>query len=113
MALQISTPNLSTTLAATQPQAASSNAAGVEVAVTGTPASIDQLLRQIQISGTVAAPPENETVTLATALGNFSFSLAQLPETIKQQLLQQLEILFQNQKPVTAVMQPGSPPSQA
>lgn len=111
--LQVSTPALPTTPAAAPVAAGSVAPAPIEVAVAGTPPNINQLLRQIQISGTVAAPPENGTVTLSTALGTFSFSLAQLPEAIKQQLLQQLESLFQSQKPITAVVQPGSPPSQA
>jgi hypothetical protein len=61
----------------------------------------------------VAAPADNGTVTLATALGNFSFSLSQIPEAVRQQLIQQLDVLFQSQKQITAVVQPGSPPSQA
>lgn len=112
MAIQVSTPTTATTLA-TSAQIAGANVAPVEVAVSSTPPNVEQLLRQISISGTLAAPADAGIVTLATALGNFSFSLAQIPDAVKQQLVQQLDALFQNQKPLTAVLQPGSPPTQA
>ncbi len=112
MDLQVSTPTLSTTIAATPP-VAGTTVAPVTVAVVSTPPNIDQLLRQIQINGTVTTPADSGTVTLNTALGNFSFLLAQLPDDVKQQIIKQLDTLFQNQKSITAIIQPGSPPTQA
>ena len=112
MALQIITPPPTTTIAAA-PTVAAANLSPVNVAVVSTPANIEQLLRQITISGTLTAAPDATSVTLATTLGNFTFSFAQAPEAAQQQLNQSLLSLFQNQKPVTAIIQAGSPPSQA
>lgn len=112
MAFPITTPASSATLAPST-SAAAGEVASVPVAVTSTPTNIDQLLRQITINGTLTTQPDNATVTLATALGNFSFSFAQLPDATKQQLVSQLLNLFQVQKPVTAIVQPGAPPTQA
>ena len=92
---------------------AATNVLTVDVSVSSTPANINQLLRQIQVSGTVTSPPDNGSLTLTTALGNFTLSLSQLPEAVKQQLQQQLDNLFQSQKAITVVIQPGSPPTQA
>lgn len=110
--MQVATPPATSALLPTALQGAAITTP-IEVTVTATPPNIEQLLRLITISGTVATASDKGTLTLATALGNFSLSLAALPDTVKQQLVQQLENLSQSQKPITAIVQPGSPPTQA
>lgn len=112
MDLPITTPPIIPTLASTTP-AAASPIASVDVAVVSTPPNIEQLLRQISISGTVTSKSDAALLILSTAIGDFQFSYSQSPDAAKQQLVQQLETLTQTQKAVTAVVQPGSPPSQA
>lgn len=111
MAIPI-TPTVSTTIA-TPPLTASPPITTVDVSVVSTPPNIEQLLRQISIGGTLTTTPDNATATLSTALGNFVFSFSQLPDATKQQLVQQLLSILQGQKNVTAVIQPGDPPTQA
>lgn len=113
MALQITPPTPTVPVAATPALLTATPVQTVEVSVVSTPANIEQLLRQISINGNLVTAPDNSSVTLSTTLGNFIFSFAQLPEASKQQLIQQFTTIFQNQKPITAVLQPGAPPSNA
>src|SRR6201986_2851128 len=85
----------------------------VETAVNSVPDKIAQLSRQIEVSGTLADMPANNSVTLNTVIGPLILMLPQLAQAQQDKLLQQLVSLFQNQKPLTVVMQPGNPPSQA
>ena len=84
----------------------------VEASVSSLPDKIAQLLRQIQVSGTIASPPDTGTLILATAVGEISLILPQLAQDEQQKLLQILNAMFQSQKPLTVVVQPGDPPSQ-
>jgi len=85
----------------------------VETAVNNVPDKIAQLARQIEVSGTLANLPAGGSVTLNTVIGPLVLMLPQLAQAQQDKLLQQLITLFQNQRPLTVVLQPGNPPSQA
>ena len=85
----------------------------VETAVNNVPDKIAQLSRQIEVSGTLAELPAGNSVTLNTVIGPLTLLLPQLAQAQQDKLLQQLITLFQNQRPLTVVLQPGNPPSQA
>lgn len=95
------------------PAAPAGNVTAVEASVSALPEKIQQLLRQVQVSGTIAQPPDANSITLNTMLGNITLQLPQLVNTQKQLLLQQLLNLFQSQRPITVVVTPGNPPTQA
>jgi hypothetical protein len=101
------------TPAATTATAPSTSVTPVETTVASLPDKIQQLLRQIQVSGTIAQPPDAGTITLNTAIGQLTLLLPQLAQEEKLKLLQLLLTLFQNQRPLTVVVQPGAPPAQA
>ncbi len=85
----------------------------LETTLGNTPDKILQLAHQIQVSGAIMAPTDGSTVTLGTALGNLTIVLPILANEQQQKLIEQLTALFQNQKPLTVVVQPGDPPTQA
>ncbi|MGE3622551.1 MAG: hypothetical protein AB7H77_01575 [Bdellovibrionales bacterium] len=98
--------------------AASGAAAGggnivVETTVNSAPDKIRQLARQIEVTGTLAQPPAGNTITLATLIGPLTLLLPHLAHMQQEKLVQQLIQLFETQKPITVVVQPGNPPSQA
>ncbi len=93
--------------------APSSNNIVIETAVGNAPDKIQQLTRQIEVSGTLAGPPANNAITLNTMIGPITLLLPQLAQVQQDKMLQQLIAIFQNQKALTVVMQPGNPPSQA
>ncbi|MFY9288569.1 MAG: hypothetical protein WAO98_08730 [Alphaproteobacteria bacterium] len=84
----------------------------VEGSVASLPDKIQQLLRQIQVSGTITKVDGNE-ITLNSVIGKLTILLPQLVEIKQQQLTQQLIALLDTQKPITVVVQPGNPPTQA
>jgi hypothetical protein len=96
--------------------AASASAPGqtvVQVAVTNVPAALENLARSIQTNATPVLVSNANSLTLATALGSITVSLAQqLSGAEKQNLLQQLMAFVQVQRPLTLTLQPGSPPTQ-
>src|SRR5580704_16533939 len=110
---QIQPPAPAQPHATANPAAQTAGVAPVETTVASLPDKIQQLLRQIQVSGTVAQPPEAGTFILNTAVGQLTLLLPQLAQDEKLKLLQMLNPLFQNQRPVTVVVQPGGPPTQA
>lgn len=85
----------------------------IEAGVGSAPDRIQQLTRQIQVSGLLTQPPSGDAITLNTALGTLTIVLPQLAQEQMQKLDQQLLAMFQNQKPLTVVLQPGNPPAQA
>ena len=84
----------------------------VPVAVTAVPDGIQQLTRQIDVSGTLNTGSSANTFTLTTALGTLTVALPQLADAAKTQLTQQLLSLADSGKTITLSLQPGSPPSQ-
>ena len=85
----------------------------VETTVNNVPDKIQALARQIEVTGTLAQSPAGNSVTLNTVIGPLTLLLPQMAQAQQDKLLQQLITLFQNQKPLTVVLQPGNPPSQA
>jgi hypothetical protein len=85
----------------------------VNAIVANAPSQIQQLLRQIQLTGTLSAPPSATTITLSTALGDVTLSLPQLTADMQQKIVQQLIALFQNQRSLSVILQPGNPLQQA
>jgi len=98
---------------ATPPVTPSANNIVVETTLYSVPQRIQQLSRQIEVSGTLAEPPGGPTVTLNTAIGPLIIMLPKLAALQQDKLIQQLMTLFQTQRPLTVVMQPGNPPAQA
>ncbi len=105
------TPASSST--STAPAASAGAVAPVEAAVSGAPEKLQQLTRQIQVTGTVAQAPDASTVVIDTATGKWALLLPALAAEQKQKLIQQLTALFQSQKTLTILVQPGNPPTQA
>jgi hypothetical protein len=66
----------------------------------------------LQLTGTIAEPPNGAELTLNTVVGELTVLLPQLMEEKQNQLLQQLLAMFQTQKPITITVQPGNPPTQ-
>lgn len=97
------------------PQPAQASVTPVPTTVASLPDKIESLLRQIQVTGTLAEAPDvtTGTITLMTILGKLSVVLPALTEKQQDKMLQQLAAMFQNQKPITVVVQPGTPPTQA
>lgn len=97
------------------PQPAASGVTPVPTTIGSLPEKIESLLRQIQVTGTLAEAPDagSGTITLLTILGKLSVVLPALTEKQQDKMLQQLTAMFQNQKPITVVVQPGTPPTQA
>lgn len=86
----------------------------VNVTLGNVPDKIQQLLRVLQLNATVAQLPEDgSTITLNTALGSLTLQLPQLVGLDEQKLLQSLAAYVQNQRPLTILIQPGNPPTQA
>jgi hypothetical protein len=85
----------------------------IEATIALVPDKIQQLLRQIQVNGTVSTPPNAGTITLSTVLGNLTITLPKLADAAQQAMLQQLNALFESQRPISVVVQPGDPPTQA
>src|SRR5262249_25887949 len=85
----------------------------VEAAVNNKPDKIFQLTRQIEVSGTIEQPPLGNAVTMKTGIGPLMLILPQVTLAQQEKMQQQLMALFQNQKPLTVVLQPGNPPAQA
>jgi hypothetical protein len=106
-------PPASATSASASAVAPSANNIVIETTVNSVPDKIQALARQIEVSGTLAQPPAGNTITLNTMIGPINLLLPQLAQIQQEKLLQQLNTLFQNQRPLTIVMQPGNPPSQA
>jgi len=106
-------PPASATSSSASSVAPSSNNIVVETTVNSVPDKIQQLARQIEVSGMLAGAPAGNTITLNTLIGPLVLVLPQLVQAQQEKLLQQLMGLFQNQRPLTVVMQPGNPPSQA
>lgn len=108
----IEIPSIATILSGTQlPPIA--NVAPVAVIPTAVPQQLLNLFRQMEVTGTIALPPDSQTVTLTTAQGNLTLTLPQQANAQQEKIQQQLIALFQTQRPVTVILQPGSPPTQA
>ncbi len=101
------------TAAAVAPLTAVAVAPPVEAAVVSVPDKIQQLLQQIQVNATIAQMPADNTAILNSILGPITVLLPQLATVEQQKLVQQLTTLLQNQRPLTLVVQPGNPPTQA
>jgi len=84
----------------------------VETTLYSVPQRIQQLNRQIEVSGPIAEPPGGPTITLNTMIGPLVILLPQMIAAQRDKFIQQLMTLFQNQRPLTVVMQPGNPPTQ-
>ncbi len=95
------------------PVAATNNVTPVEATVSNVPDKIQQLVRQIQVNATISQLPGDGTITLNSIIGSLTILLPQLVDAQQQKLLQQLLTFLQNQKPITLVIQPGNPPTQA
>lgn len=91
----------------------SGNVPVIEAAVNNVPANIQQLAKQLELSGTLAQQPTDSSIIINTVAGQITFVLPQLLAVQKDRLLQQLLNVFQNNKPLTIIMQPGNPPAQA
>ncbi|MDP9127701.1 MAG: hypothetical protein M3N08_05520 [Pseudomonadota bacterium] len=85
----------------------------VAVSIQAAPDKILQLAHQIQVPGLIAGTPNAATVTVSTLVGNLTLLLPALVEAEQKKLLEQLLGLFEAQKTLTVVVQPGNPPSQA
>jgi hypothetical protein len=85
----------------------------IEASIGSAPEKVQQLTRPIQVSGLLTQPPTADQITLNTALGSLTIVLPQLAQDQMQKIEQQLLALFQSQKPLTVMLQPGNPPSQA
>jgi hypothetical protein len=85
----------------------------IETVVNNTPDKLQQLSRQIQVSGLLAAPPNNGSITLNTLIGPLTIMLPQLAQTQQDKLTQQLVAMFEGQRPLTVMVEPGNPPTQA
>lgn len=92
---------------------ASAGVTPIEGSLNVVPEKIQQLTRQIQVGGTIAQTPDAGQVTINTVLGQLTVTLPALTQDQQQKLEQQLLALFQSQKPLTLVVQPGDPPTQA
>ncbi|HEU0117980.1 MAG TPA: hypothetical protein VFR09_05045, partial [Alphaproteobacteria bacterium] len=103
----------------TQPsQGQSATPTPVPATVTDLPDKIQQLLRQIQVPATVSdVSNDGSTITIESMIGDMTLNLqidtSAKMQQVTQQLTQQLMNLIDTQKPVTVVVQPGSPPTQA
>ncbi|HUY69365.1 MAG TPA: hypothetical protein VMV79_08700, partial [Alphaproteobacteria bacterium] len=95
------------------PAAPAGGVTAVGAVVNSTPDKIQNLERQIQVSGLIAAAPDAGTVTVNTAIGPLTLLLPHLAQAQQDKLLQQLLAMFQGQKPVTVLVEPGNPPAQA
>jgi hypothetical protein len=84
----------------------------VPATTTNVPDKIQNLAQQIQVNATVTQV-NNGTVTVNTALGTLTLSIQQTASQTQQQVTEQLLAALQSQKPITVVIQPGSPPTQA
>lgn len=87
--------------------------APIEATLTSVPDKIQQLIRQIQVNATVTQLPGDGTAILNSIIGPLTILLPQLADAQQQKLLQQLTNLVQTQRPLTVVVQPGDPPTQA
>lgn len=77
------------------------------------PEKLADLLRQIQLNGPVINLQADGTFIVRTGLGDIKLLIAQLVGNLQSQLGQQLSGLSQTQKPLTIMVQPGNPPTQA
>jgi hypothetical protein len=93
--------------------AAVSGVAPVAASVTNAPDAVATTTRQIQISGLIAEPPSGNIIVINTPAGQVTLTLNQLAAEQQPQLTQQLLTAFQNQRPVSALIQPGRQPPQA
>ena len=98
---------------ASQSQGQAGNVVAVLTNISSASDKIQQIIRQIQVNATVTEIPGDGTVTLTSPLGSLTVLLPQIVDADQQKLLQQLLNLNQTQKPVTIVVQPGNPPTQA
>ncbi|MDX2028734.1 MAG: hypothetical protein SFW62_08875 [Alphaproteobacteria bacterium] len=85
----------------------------VEAAITSVPDKILQLTRQIQVTGLIAQAPDSGEFVLNTVLGSLKILLPILTDVQQKKLESQLINLFQAQRPLTIVIQPGYPPTQS
>jgi hypothetical protein len=95
------------------PVASSSEVAVLPAVIQDLPEKLSQLMRPIQLSGTVTTLTNNEVLTLRTAAGDLTLNLLPLQDGGKNPLVDQLTPLAMNQRPLNVFIQPGSPPTQA
>jgi hypothetical protein len=94
-------------------QASTPALTALQVVVVDISQALQNLTRTIQTGATPIALPNNNSLTLATALGNITITLPQLAVAEQQALLSQLIGFIQTQRSLTLSLQPGSPPTQA
>jgi len=113
--IQSTQPPTAATLSSSTPAAPTSTTGltPIQVTIANVSQALEDLTRAIQTGATPIAPPDGNSLTLATALGNITISLPQLTASEQQTLIQQLTLFAQTQRPLTLAMQPGSPPTQA
>jgi hypothetical protein len=107
------TPVVTPPVASVAAASAAVPTAPIETAITSLPDKIQQLMRQIQVNATVTQLPGDGTAILNSVIGPLTIQLPQLTDAQGQKLLQQLTNLIQTQRPLTVIVQPGSPPTQA
>ncbi|MDD5585927.1 MAG: hypothetical protein PHY92_03095 [Alphaproteobacteria bacterium] len=72
-----------------------------------------QLMRPVQINGTILSLQDNGSFTFRTAAGDLLLNLIARTEGAGNSLAELLTPFVQNQKPISLAIQPGSPPTQA
>ena len=106
-------PALTAIAASSSAVSGASSVTPVPAVVASLPDIIQNLSRHIEVTGTIAQMPDTTALVLNTALGNLTLMLPKLVEAKQDQMLQQLITIFQDHKPLTIAIQPGTPPNNA
>lgn len=85
----------------------------VNVSITELPENLQQLLQQVQLKAVIDQQPNGSTVSVNTLQGELTLLLPALVGNDQRQLQQQLNTLFQAQRNLTLILQPGNPPTHA
>ena len=85
----------------------------IEAAIVQIPDKFQSLPQQIQITATVSAPPTDSLLIVNSPGGPITVALQDSISNPSQSTLQQLQSLFESQRSISLVIQPGTPPEQA